>query len=325
MRKTPHAGGNGMPDIWTHILCGNKSIATVDNEELYSEIINRLNIFKLGTQGPDIFYYYRFWSGLNTKGEKILGHLMHTNKTGEFLINCLKYLKAQSDRDNYFELLAYVMGFISHYSLDSIAHPYIYCYALSKCSENSSNYMAGSCHKKLEVVIDNIYIKENSELRLGGMQPYEAIDVGFCVPVSVNDCLRTQIKKIYNFEIKSNIINNAYRDMKLGLKLLHDPNNIKLRTIRFIEKILGTPEKYSCAFYPVIVDNSFDYMNVSHNEWNNPYKRQESCRESFNDLLNKAILESSSKILASIGFLNGEVSEYELKSFFPNISYLTGM
>lgn len=314
-----------MPDIWTHILCGNKSIAAIDNDELYSEILNKINIFKLGTQGPDIFYYYKFWRGINTKGDKILGKLMHTDRTGEFLINCLKYLKAQSGRNNYIELLVYVLGFISHYTLDSIAHPYIYCYAFSQSNNISSSYMTDAYHKKIETIIDNIYLRENSDLCFGGITPYEAIDVGICVPGSINDCLKSQIQYIYNFKIKNSIINNAYRDMKIGLKLLYDPTSIKVKTTKFVEKILRTPEKYSCAFYPINVDCNFDYMNNSHNEWCNPYKKQESCRYSFNDLLNLAVVESSNKIIASMSFLKDDISEYELKYFFPNISYLTGM
>ncbi len=314
-----------MPDIWTHILCGNKSIASIKNEELYQQIMKRKNIFKLGTQGPDIFYYYKFWLGMNEKGERVLGRLMHTSSTGEFLINCLKYLKTLSDENSYFEILSYVLGFISHYSLDSIAHPYIYCYALSEGNKKGLNYVSRSCHKKLEVIIDNIYLYSNHELDFGVIQPFEAIDVGVYIPGSINDCLREQIKKIYNYEIKSNIIDNAYRDMKLGLKLLYDPVNIKLRAIKFVEKILKIPDKYSCAFYPIVADRSIDYMNTAHREWNNPYKEQDTSRESFNDLLNRAVLESRQKILASVDFLNDEINEYELKCFFPNISYLTGV
>lgn len=307
-----------MPDIWTHILCGNKSIDTVDNEELYSEIMKRINIFKLGTQGPDIFYYYRFWRG------RILGKIMHSNRTGDFLINCLKYTKSKSMSSDYFELLAYILGFISHYALDSIAHPYIYYYSFSHSNEKPSSYLANSYHKKIEMIIDCIYLKDNLNLSPGGIQPYEAIDVGLCVPGSINDCLRSQIKYIYNFEIKKSLINDAYRDMEMGLKLLYDPRNIKLNTIKFIEKILRKPEKYSCAFYPVILDNNFDYMNDYHREWKNPYKEQERHSESFNDLFNLAVFESIKKIRASIDFLKDEINEHELKGFFPNISYLTG-
>lgn len=314
-----------MPDIWTHILCGNKSIAALDNEELCSEIKNRINIYKLGTQGPDIFYYYKFWKGFNTKGEKILGKLMHTNRTGEFLISCLKYLKKQHHSSNYFELLVYVLGFISHYSLDSIAHPFIYYYAFSQSSEKVSNYLVSSYHKKLEVIIDSIYLRENSDLSNGRMHTYEAIDVGTCVPGIITDCLKSQIKQIYNFDIKNNTINNAYRDMKIGLKLLNDPNNIKMKAVKLLERMLGTPEKYSCAFCPIIADYNYDYMNYSHNEWNNPYNSQESYIESFNELFNLAVSESCKKFLASISFLNDEISEYELKYFLPNISYLSGI
>lgn len=313
-----------MPDIWTHILCGTKTIEIIENEELYLEIMNRVNIFKFGTQGPDIFYYYRFWKGINGSGGKMLGRLMHTNRTGEFLINCLKYLKCLSNSNAYLELLTYIMGFISHYSLDSIAHPYIYYYALSQSNDNDTTYLVNSYHKKLEIIIDTIYQSENLDLSSGGIPPYKAIDLGICVPNIIADCLVSEIEHIYNFSIKKRIINDAYRDMKVGLKLLYDPTNIKLKMVKLLEKLLKTPGRYSCAIYPIHVDNNFDYMNNIHNEWKPLYNNQEVFSDSFNDLFNRAVLESRNKIRASIDFLDGKISEFELTSFFPNISYLTG-
>lgn len=313
-----------MPDIWTHILCGNKTLEVIDNKELYVEIMNRVNIFKLGTQGPDIFYYYRFWKGLDAKGDKVLGRLMHTNRTGEFIINCIKYLKEQGNSDNYLELLSYILGFISHYSLDSIAHPYIYYYAISQSKDKSISYLQNSYHKKLEIIIDNIYFRENSDLSYEGMSPYKAIDVGFCVPEIITNCMKKEIEYVYNYNIKKSFINDAYRDMKIGLRLLYDPTSVKSKMAKLLERIFRTPEKYSCAFYPVYVDNNFDYLNNIHKEWNHPNNNYERYKDSFNDLFNAAVLESKKKITASINFLDGKISEFDLSSYFPNISYLTG-
>jgi hypothetical protein len=216
------------------------------------------------------------------------------------------------------------MGFISHYSLDSIAHPYIYYYALSQSNDNGTTYLVNTYHKKLEIIIDTIYQRENLYLSSGGIPPYKAIDLGICVPNIIADCLVSEIENIYNFRLKKSIINDAYRDMKIGLKLLYDPTNIKLRMVKLLEKLLKTPGRYSCAIYPIYVDNSFDYMNNIHNEWKSPYNNQEVYSDSFNDLFNLAVLESRNKIRASLDFLDGKISEFELTSFFPNISYLTG-
>lgn len=314
-----------MPDLWTHILCGNRAIEKFDDEKLYSEIQNRINLFQLGTQGPDIFYYYRFWRGFNTSENRILGKLLHTKSTGEFIINCLKYLKNIGNNKEYMELLTYMTGFISHYTLDSITHPYIYYYAFSQSNEGSRSYLAHSYHKKLEVLIDSIYLSRNNDLNPEGIPSYNAINVGVNIPDIIADCLKKQIKYTYNFSISSSLINNAYRDMKTGLRLLYDPINFKLNLVKLMEKILKTPEKFSCVFCPKYLNKDYDYLNDIHKEWIHPYNNFRICRESFDDLFNLAVHESKRRIYASISFINDRINEIDLRYFFPDISYLTGM
>jgi hypothetical protein len=117
-----------MADYWTHYYSG-------------EELINRMNLidldrnlFFLGCQGPDIFYYYKFAVKTNPPN---LGYLIHKSKTKEIFSEVFIYLKSNND----IYLKSYIYGWIMHYVLDKNIHPYI---------DGKTNFN----HKRLESNID---------------------------------------------------------------------------------------------------------------------------------------------------------------------------
>ena len=104
-----------MPSILTHYIF---------NQSLNSSTSLEANI---GSQGPDPLFFY--FCGLknypNTKLICEYGNVLHKMNPTSTLIYFYNYaLKQNSDDKNI--LLNYLKGFISHYSLDSTAHPYIF-------------------------------------------------------------------------------------------------------------------------------------------------------------------------------------------------------
>ncbi|MCL6477157.1 MAG: zinc dependent phospholipase C family protein [Peptococcaceae bacterium] len=107
-----------MPDVWTHIFCGREVLAGVG--ENFKELAReKISLFLLGCQGPDIFFYYNFlpWNG--DKRVFLLGERIHREKCGLFLRESLKYLKRNPDAGT----TKYLMALICHWCLDRITHP----------------------------------------------------------------------------------------------------------------------------------------------------------------------------------------------------------
>lgn len=312
-----------MPDIWTHILCGNEAIEGIEDNELKCEIKKSTSLFNLGAQGPDIFYYYRFWNGIN-KNPKNLGRLMHTCETGEFFIHGLYFLSKINNDSDYIKMLIYLSGFMCHFTLDSICHPYIYYNAEKESIIKNEDYLRNSYHKKLEIIIDTLLLENKTGIKSFQCPAYKEIDVGEEMPPVILNFLKSTVDNLYGIKISLSQINNAYRDMKTGLRILHDPKRIKVSILSILEKVLRCPDKYTCAIYPVSISKENDYLNTNHSVWNHPFDYSEENSSSFYELFAQSVVKARVMINMSLNFLSGKADRKELGNIFTNRSYLTG-
>ena len=143
-----------MPSITTHYLFA-KEVFNHLNKKEQACIKDDLNIYYIFAQSHDFLFYYTF-DIKNAKRIKELGHFAHHNYTQDYLINIVKYIK-----DNYLEnnsqLLGYLYGSITHYSLDTSAHPYIFYKTgiYRKSNPASKNYRGQ--HTLMEKDLDALY------------------------------------------------------------------------------------------------------------------------------------------------------------------------
>ncbi len=106
-----------MPNFYAHSRFG-LDIAS----EAGLELNNNEPLFRAGCFGPDIFFYHRLlMPGQNARQ---LGRRMHFQNTDGY-IRALLRETVQTDDDNG-ACFAYLCGYLCHYSLDSVSHPYIY-------------------------------------------------------------------------------------------------------------------------------------------------------------------------------------------------------
>lgn len=121
-----------MPAVATHYLFGQDVYRVLMKKNLkIAEIIkNNKKDYNLGLQGPDPLFYFRPYSK-NYVTE--YGSEIHHLGGYLFLDDALEVLKKERlKRDvfpeypnNFDRILAYILGFINHYTLDSNAHPVI--------------------------------------------------------------------------------------------------------------------------------------------------------------------------------------------------------
>ena len=98
-----------MPAGYTHYCFGKDVYKHLDDQNIKDLLLRNENCFLIGLHGPDIFFYER-WNKIARK--------MHQEKASVF------FEKAQDVIQNEAQL-AYILGFICHYLLDSQMHPYI--------------------------------------------------------------------------------------------------------------------------------------------------------------------------------------------------------
>lgn len=107
-----------MPAIYAHDRFGEKVAKRVSGEP--GAIIRRYYTqFKIGLQGPDIFFFYRF----NTANPVVsYGQHLHRTSALPFFRRAVSIIQKKG-RDS--REYAYLLGFLCHFILDSECHPYV--------------------------------------------------------------------------------------------------------------------------------------------------------------------------------------------------------
>ena len=133
-----------MPSTYAHRRFGANVL-----EHLPTEIQNQITpyreLYDMGLHGPDLLFYYHAASS-NKVGQ--LGNAMHEEPGEVFFAPAREVIRKTEDRG---AALAYVLGYICHFALDSTCHPYVEQYVRS----------SGVSHCEIETEFDNMLMRRD--------------------------------------------------------------------------------------------------------------------------------------------------------------------
>jgi hypothetical protein len=292
-----------MPNVWTHIVFGEKVVKEAGFSDLSDELKPYL---RLGAQGPDPFFYHYFWPWYKKKPVTEVGQKIHYEECGPFLMEMIRYGKEHTHDT---KLTAYILGFITHHILDRNTHPYIIY--------RSGN--EGNRHQKLEIIIDTLLMKQWHGIETWKTPVYKQIDVGKQLYPSIHDMLKHLIESFFPGtanRMPAHFIEKSYQDMVLALRVLHDPHGWKNKLLK--EKV--APFSYQKSW------EDKDYLNLNRVAWLHPADDTEQSHKTFYELFYQAEREGF--------YILSHVKEYwssgnagvfhNLKELVGNRSYDTG-
>ena len=105
-----------MPTTYSHYRFGAECIGVMP-EELQKIVNEHRDLFDIGVHGPDIFFYDLLHDNIVSYGDK-----MHFQEARPFFENCIKVYHENEEKD---EMMAYILGFLTHFTFDSQAHGYV--------------------------------------------------------------------------------------------------------------------------------------------------------------------------------------------------------
>ena len=170
-----------MPAVITHYLSAQKALEK-SSGTITKIVQNCPQVFALGTQGPDFFFFH-------PKGKKypLTGQRMHHQGINKFFYEALDYSKERSSNEK--ELLAaYLLGFVSHYAVDTATHPYIYYHTGFSNSKGKLSFPYSYYHRLFETQVDVLL----SDYYSGGFEKLHIDE-----KIKVNDRHLYPIAKMY--------------------------------------------------------------------------------------------------------------------------------
>ena len=309
-----------MPATITHAFFVNDLLEVLDKD-----IVNKVDFekCKMFSQSTDPLMFYNLISILPGKKIRKFQSYFHDNKSQEFFITLLNYMRSTSMDDK--DVYSFLVGFISHYALDSNIHPYIVYKTGIFDKKRPSTYKYNNVHHFMESYLDMDMVRRR--LRIN---PYTYDFTKYCFNLNSfsNDLNKTINYTFYmTFKIKdmSKIYYKSLKQTKKYLKLFRmDQKGIKKNIYKFMDTI--TPRRcyrFEAISYHQDLEDKHNYLNNNHTLWRNPIDYDMTSKDSFIDLYLKALREAKEMVEASIDFINGK--DIELEKIFKNTSYVTGM
>lgn len=198
-----------MPTTYAHWRFGDKCIKTLP-KNLQTIINTNREIFDYGVHGPDMFFYYKCYKANDVTK---YGSNMHDTPFIETLDGFKPLYLISSHKD---ALLAYLLGFLSHFTLDSYCHGYVEL----KDSKQPVK------HLKIESQFDRFLLIKDG---------YDPVKKSATFSLKPTRQIANIIAELYP-NYTNEIIYDSIRDQKFYLDVIKDNSRLKRF---FINKLLS--------------------------------------------------------------------------------------
>jgi hypothetical protein len=310
-----------MPSTITHSYFS-KDLYDVLPTNIKSNIdLNRVKMF---AQSTDPIMFYNILSLKPGKNMRRFQYYFHTHKTNEFFINLLNFVRVHNINDS--DTYSFIVGFISHYVLDSTTHPYIVYKTGMFNKKVRSTYKYNNIHYFMESFLDNDLIK-----RRENTNPYKFNISKFCFDTKKKFSMDLENTIDYSFYTTFNVRNMSakyYKSLKQMKTFINLFRRDKYGIKKFFYKLIDTFTtrrvfRFEALSYHYPLEDKHNFLNNNHTLWRNPCDYDLTSTESYVDLYLKSLEDARNIIIKVFDYLNGK--DIDLDKLFLNKSYITGL
>ncbi len=310
-----------MPGFRSHYFFGDECVKAM--EQVPQCILNHRNVYNLGQQGPDIFFYcpqaHLFYP-------KNVGFMMHSDRVGVFFQNLLKTREGFT-RPEHLEIVdAYILGFMGHYSLDTVAHPYIHD-RVEKMKYRHEFSKSFGIHVLLETDIDNDNVRHFVGCEPIAFNHYDTILISKEEREVVALLLETTIAETYpENAMKNKHVKKAITFSRKLFKMMVDPKGRKKAFVRWIDMTFFKHIFLSAVISKDSEQTYEDPCNMVHKEYKNPWKPEMKITKDFYELMEEAKVNYLRRLELFMKSTPVDEKSYEnLLSDLGDLSYDSGL
>ncbi|MEE3486781.1 MAG: zinc dependent phospholipase C family protein [Bulleidia sp.] len=220
-----------MPAATTHVEFARDVYYALPCEVRLS--IHSMNLYFLGSQGPDFLFYHRFSALPGTL--KPVGNQMHDEKQQEVIAFLHEYCERNPSLHDYY------LGFLTHYCLDSTCHPLINAEAHRRHEETGTH--EGAAHVRVEAELDVQVLKDHGR-NADSYDVYKDLKVSDQEKKELGWMYHLLFLEVFRKEIDEKLIEGAVKDTPLMLRLLA-PSKGKYRFAYNMENLMHQPHGVS--------------------------------------------------------------------------------
>lgn len=311
-----------MPSTITHAYFGEDLFNKIPKESK-NIITNKKKSLMMFSQSMDSLMFYNIYNLFPGKKIRNLSSTFHNNKTDDFFSNLITYMK----KNEYYKdpkTLSFLYGLISHFSLDSTTHPFVFYKTGVYDNKNKETVKYNGMHTYMENYIDNYFLTTRNKSK--------DINISnFCFDLTkfskeLNDSIDYSFQITFNIDNMSKKYYISLKQMKNFITLFRfDKYGIKKLGYTFIDKI---KPKNTFQFKSISYDlddyENYDFLNINKSTWYFPVDKNIYSNKNFLELYDDALTKAT--------FIINEINDYffkdkkiNIKKLFNNESYVTGI
>lgn len=275
-----------MPAIITHHLFGEDILTALGKDTFPTK--NERDAFLIGNQGPDPLFYAVFSTAMVSI--KQFGSTLHSQKVDEAL-DIMRAFAGTFNGDQRAIADAYLCGYICHFTLDSITHPFIFAqqYAIIGAGVEGLDDSANSfVHGQIEADLDAMMLYGATGHTVETYTLTKHILIADDEVLSVVDTIyRRTAKQVYGIRLPEHTYTRSVKDMRTSVDVLQSRDGRKRDILGRIERLVRKHSLAQAMSHRTDIKDSCDFDNAEHLPWENPFSH-ESSDASFTNLFKSA-------------------------------------
>ena len=275
-----------MPALITHDQLGQDIYHELHG--FIGETRDEYEAFLLGNQGPDPCFFAVLDPRLASQAK--LGSTMHYEKPSE-LLWALKQSLAILEENERSIGRAYALGFLGHYVLDSMVHPFVFAQQYAVCDagiEDLSREDGREVHAVIETELDELVLYTQRGQTVASFNPAQKILRASSRVVSVVSKIYGYLAlSVYSTQPSSYFFEGSLNAYRIAQHLFYSPNGGKRVVLGHIERLVRRHSFYAAMCLRDIERSVSDFDNHEHHEWKNPFTDEVSTA-SFWDIYSEA-------------------------------------
>lgn len=309
-----------MPDMFAHYLVAESAM---DRAGASGLVAGAFDAYKVGAQGPDVFFYSRLVRGHRSRPN--ISRLTHQHRMADAFRSMLTRAAA-SPAGERSAAFAYVAGYAAHLCLDAEAHPWVLYWTgdITDGADPVEKAEAFRRHGVLEASIDVILTRERSDdtawlrrQRLLRLPPAQATTAARLLSGMLSD--------VYDVRFTPTEGRSAFRAMEWLYTTMSDPRALPTRLLGMVAPAVDKAGVVRTQIYPKSPAPAAADLYAEQREWYYPSLPDEPRSARFADILEAATTRTAGCLEAIGGVAAGDVAVDEAVAVIGDRSMVTGL
>ncbi len=285
-----------MPAMITHYLLGRRMLPLSG-----LPVIKRQDAFLLGSQGPDLLYFFRAYPWLIGKAGLPLGNALHEVRPSA-LVDILREILEETPKEERDIVHSYILGFLCHYTADRLIHPFV-SYWQEQLRGLRPDYATDDnpYHYYIESALDTLFLRhENGEYVTAFPLTKVMPKKDKALERAIARFYHRLLEKALGKTVSEKQLRRLIPDMRQSMMFMTDSTELKGKLIRFYERMRKKGAWYSALLRTKEVTD-LDYPNLDHRLW---MKGSDNLsKQDFYELCDEVVEEAAKRL---VGFENGD-------------------